>query len=808
MLPDELRWMTFAMRYLAAFLFACPAFAGEFSPALKPFLETHCYDCHGDGSSKGGLDFDELDTDLSDPAIFAKWEHVFDRVDHGEMPPEKVTDRPDQKELAEFKKTLAPSLTKAHAEQKGTVLRRLNRIEYQNTLNDLFGTTLNLTELLPEDGRAGEFDTVGEALGISVEQMRRYLEASGQVIDASKATTVEKPELKQITSRYDDDKGAKQFIGKTWGQLDDGAIVLYRQIGYPSGMLRSSGVRDAGGRYRIKVTGYAHQSEKPVTFSIGGVSYARGSTPFTIGYHELPPGKPTTITLEAVIPDNYMIQLEPWGLPADFKYWNKGRAEDYPGPGMAILKVELEGPLQDQWPSSGHRLLFDGLSRSEIQPGNPKDKTRSWYKPKFQIENDPAEVVPALRRLATTAFRRPVNDTELEPYEQLFSEQLKDGATFEDALRTSAIAIFSSPDFLFLREKKGLLDDHALAGRLSYFLTRSTPDRELLDLAAKKQISKNIPAQLERLIKGERFDRFVNDFTNAWLDLRDIEATTPDKVLFPEFDSFLQDSMVEETRAYFRHLIEADLPVSHIVKSDFSFLNNRLAEHYGLPPVKGPEIRKVTLPSDSPRGGILTHGSILKVSSNGTNTSPVVRGVWVMERILGQHPSPPPPGIPGVEPDIRGATTLRELLDKHRDSISCNSCHKKIDPPGFALEAFDPVGGFRDRFRSLGQGEKIKLEVKGRPIRYRLGPEVDATGKLADGRPFKNIHEFRDLLATDQDLLARAFATKILTFATGREMGFSDRPEIDKIVAASRDQDHRIRNLIHLCVQSPIFLRK
>jgi len=790
------------------FQLSAPLPAAEFSSTLKPFLEVHCYDCHGDGLSKGGLDFDKLPSDLSDPATFAKWEHVFDRVEQGEMPPKKVTARPDERELVEFKKALSPSLTKAHAARKGTVLRRLNRIEYQNTLNDLFGTELSLTDLLPQDGRAGEFDTVGEALGVSVEQMRRYLQASGQIIDASKASTVEQPDTQLITSRYDDDKGSKQFIGKIWGKLDDGAVVLYRQIGYPTGMLRSSGIGDAGGRYRIKITGYAHQSDEPVTLSIGGVSYSRGSTPLTFAYRQLPPGKSTTITLEAVLPDNYMIRLEPWGLPFDFKYWNKGRAVDYSGPGIAIQKVELEGPLQNPWPSLGHHLLFDSLTRTEIQPGNPKDKTRPWYKPKFQIENDPGEIFPTLRRIATTAFRRPVEDLDLEPYHQLFTQQLSETDSFEDALRTTTIALFSSPDFLYLREKKGSLDEHALASRLSYFLARSTPDKELLTLAKNHDLKNVLPAQLERLIKDERFDRFITDFTDSWLDLRDIEATTPDKALFPEFDSFLKDSMVDETRAYFRHLIEANLPVSHLVKSDFAFLNNRLAEHYDLPPVEGPAIRKVALPDDSPRGGILTQGSILKVSANGTNTSPVVRGVWVMERILGQTPTPPPPGIAGVEPDIRGTTTLRELLAKHRDSTSCNSCHSKIDPPGFALESFNPVGGFRKRFRSLGQGERIKLEIKGRNVRYRLGLEVDATGKLADGRTFRDIHQFREILALNEDLLAKALVTKILTFATGREMGFSDRPEIKKIVAASRPKHYRVRDLIHLCVQSPIFLRK
>jgi hypothetical protein len=279
-------------------------------------------------------------------------------------------------------------------------------------------------------------------------------------------------------------------------------------------------------------------------------------------------------------------------------------------------------------------------------------------------------------------------------------------------------------------------------------------------------------------------------------------------MLFPEFEPFLQYSIVEETRAFFRELLNANLPVRNVVKSDFAMLNNRLAEHYEIEGVVGPEIRRVALPADSPRGGILSQASILKVSANGTNTSPVSRGVWVMERILGQVPPPPPVGVAGVEPDTRGAQTLRELLEKHRNLDTCRKCHQIIDPPGFALESFDPVGGWRDRFRGTGDGERVSLEVRGNKVRYQLGREVDASGTLPDGREFSGFQEFRDLLAEQDDLLAQAFATKLLTFATGREMGFSDRVEIERIVSESAAHGHGVRDLIHLVVGSEIFQSK
>jgi hypothetical protein len=382
-----------------------------------------------------------------------------------------------------------------------------------------------------------------------------------------------------------------------------------------------------------------------------------------------------------------------------------------------------------------------------------------------------------------------------------------------------------SPDFLYFQERPLVgatlkaeradgshrLDDYSLAARLSYFLTRTTPDEQLLAAAAKGRLAGDQRALLEhvdRLLGDPRWERFVVDFTDAWLNLRDIEFTNPDSALYPEFDSYLQWSMLGETRSFFRQLITANLGVRNLVKSDFAMLNERLAEHYGIAGVRGPEIRPVSLPGGSLRGGLLSQASILKVSANGTSTSPVTRGVWVMERLLGQTPPPPPPGVPGVEPDIRGATTLRELLDKHRTLDTCRGCHQKIDPPGFALESFDPIGGWRERFRVLGQGEPVAALVRGQKVRYKLGPPVDASGEFENGKAFAGYAEFRELLLVDEPRLARALAIKLLTFATGREMGFSDRQEIDRIVQAAAGSGYGVRDLVRLITTSDIFLSK
>ena len=316
--------------------------------------------------------------------------------------------------------------------------------------------------------------------------------------------------------------------------------------------------------------------------------------------------------------------------------------------------------------------------------------------------------------------------------------------------------------------------------------------------------------ETERLLKHERFDRFLTDFTESWLDLRDMDFTTPDKKLFPEFDRPLQLFMVEETEEFLRELIDSNLPTTNLVKSDFAMLNERLAEHYEVPGVRGVEIHKVKLPAGTPRGGFLSQGSVLKVTANGTTTSPVLRGVWVMERILGITPTPPPPGIPGVEPDIRGAESLRELLAKHRSMESCRGCHAKFDPLGFALESFNPIGGYREHYRSLGNSEHPKVDrlAKGRGVQYRQGPKVDASGNFEDGVKFAGFTAFQSHLARQPEDLTRALAKKLLTFATGRELGFSDRAEVERIVKESARNGYRVRDLIHLVVGSSIFRSK
>lgn len=790
-------------------LLASPSL-GDLQQTQK-FMQQFCIDCHSAEAPEAGLDLSALGGDLQNPAVIEKWVRIFDRVRAGEMPP---ADReiPTQDERNTYLKQLEVPLIAAHEAEKGTVLRRLNAVEYQNTINDIFGTNLKLAEMLPPDGRSHEFENVGSSLSMSMIQLRQYIEVMNLVLDTAIATTVEAPEPTHIKTNYDETSEGEKFIGDKWFRAKDGAIVFFQDFGYPTGMLRTAGTRKAGW-YQIRIHGYAYQSEAPVTFSVGATTFQRGLERPTFGYYQFPPGKPTTVELTAWIEDRYMLEITPYGIYDErYEIKNKGVA-NYTGPGLAISSVELIGPIVEEFPSRGHHLLFDGIARKEIEPHNPRDKQKSWYQPRFEIDSDNPQsgAEKVLTRVATKAFRRPVKSGDIAPYTKLFNAELEKGSDFEEALRTAVTAIFCSPDFLYFKESKSQLDDYAIANRLSYFLNRTLPDRTLFAAAERNVLTQNPNAlsnETERLLNSEHFERFVTDFTDAWLNLREIEFTTPDRNLFPEYDSFLLMSMLEESRAYFAEQINNNLPIETVVKSDFAMLNSRLADLYEIEGVQGPELRKVTLGDQQIRGPYLTQASVLKVSSNGTNTSPVVRGVWVLERIMGQHAPPPPPGIPGVEPDIRGATTLRELLNKHRDSDTCRACHQMIDPPGFALENFNPIGAWRANFRSLGQGEKVSEIVHGRKVLFRIGPEVDATGEMRDGRKFSGIQDFQNLLAEEEEILTKSFVTKLLTFATGREMGFSDRHEIDGIVQTAIKANHGMRDLVHSVVQSDIFRHK
>jgi hypothetical protein len=378
------------------------------------------------------------------------------------------------------------------------------------------------------------------------------------------------------------------------------------------------------------------------------------------------------------------------------------------------------------------------------------------------------------------------------------------GGSFTEALRAGYRGVLCAPRFLYLVERPGRLDDHAVAARLSYFLAGGPPDAELAALADSGRLREpaSLRRQADRLLgigagtAGRAATRrFVEDLAAEWLDLDQIDFTVPDRKLFRDFDPVVQHSMLAETHAFLEEMLRDDRPVSWLVSADVGHLNSRLARFYGIPDVAGDEIRRTALPSGTPRGGVLTQGAVLKVTANGNTTSPVVRGAWVAERLLGIPIHPPPSGVPAIEPDIRGATTMREQLAQHRSDSSCASCHRAFDPIGFALESFDPAGKWRTHYPSV---------VDGKPV---PGLAVDASGMLEDGRRFANVAEFKALAARDTARIARGVAGQLLVYGTGATLSYADRQAVAEIAAAA-GAGHGLRSLVQAVVTHPVFLSK
>ncbi len=594
------------------------------------------------------------------------------------------------------------------------------------------------------------------------------------------------------------------------------------------------------GRYRVRTSLWAFQWDKGKVLPARGTEAARlsvvqltgdgrgGQHPsYVLGYYDAPSLVSKEHELVTWLNHNEIIGFNVASLAPVANYSRKGRAMAFTGPGIACDWLDIEGPLHEVWPPVAHRVLFGDLPLMEFDAkANPgvtppaRKKVRQIGAGKNRPDPDAGlwtvrseqPLVDADKLLASflpKAFRRPVEASVRKDYVAKVEERLKAGDCFETAMRWAYRAALCSPDFLYQVEPVVKLDDFALAGRLSYFLWNSTPDARLNELAAAGKLRdvKTLRAEIERLLKDKKSDRFVEDFLGQWLKLRAIAANDPDKKLYPEFSPYLQDAMVAETRAYFRELLEKNLDARHLVKSDFVMVNEKLAKHYGIAGVTGAQIRRVPLPADCPRGGFLTQGAILKITANGTTTSPVPRGAFVMDRLFGQPPDPPPPNTAAVEPDVRGATTIRELLDKHRDNASCAACHAKMDPPGFALESFDVIGGYRTRYRSIGEGEPAPRggidPFIG--IKFTLGPNVDASGVLPDERKFADIREFQTLAAANSELLLKNLAQQLAIYATGRDLAFSDRDQIAALIASAQKQGGGVRTLIHELTQSQLF---
>ena len=749
---------------------------------VAAFLDQHCVECHDADVKKGGLDLTSLTFDRLDSSTLKSWQHIFERVRNGEMPPNKQP-QPEKNEKDLFLAALKEPLLKtdqADIAANGRVRsRRLTRVEYEHTLHDLLGIDIPLKTLLPEDRASHGFETVADGQQLSHHQLARYLD----VADLALSDAFDRAEKGDAT--YAKHHTPEMLIKNRGGNYRGPDLKNGESITWPIGLQffgRTPTWAPAGGWYRITLRGVRgiNPTADGAVWGTLRSGHCESNAPllYMIGLVEAT-ATPRDMTFEAWIEKNHRLELRP----------NDGTRKNAPT-GAKGGNVSFKDRNLEKQGFSG--IAHRGIDIERIYPIANDIGVRKKLFGGDGLEALKAENIDKLvSRFATRAFRRPVTEAQSAPYREIAAKSVQEGDSVLEALHAAYRAILCSPRFLTFIESPGPLDDHAIASRLSFALWCSMPDQELLELADQKKLHEpqTLAEQVERLLSHAKAKRFIASFTDQWLRLNQIDFTTPDTRLFRDFDPVVQESMLQETRTYCTELLRRDLSITHLVDSDFAFLNGRLARHYkaDLALHSGAGLQKVMLKPEAKRGGLMTQGAILKVTADGTSTSPVVRGVFVNERILGNHIPPPPPGIPAIEPDIRGATSIRNQLEKHRHNESCASCHQTIDPPGFALENYDPVGLWRK-----GYGKDSK------------GAKIDPSGVTPEGATFTDLATWQQIYTQQPQRLARGFATHFLTYATGAPPRFSDEAALDEIAKKTTN----LRSIMREVVLSDIFRTK
>jgi hypothetical protein len=759
------------------------------SKSVHDFIDLNCFDCHNEVDKEGGLDLENAKFDPNDLGSMNQWTLIFDRVKDGEMPPEEDMQPPaDEKSdfIAALGETLHEVSTKQQQEVGRVRSRRLNRAEYEKTVQDLLGVDIPLSGLIPEDATQEGFNNVADAQQMSYHLLQTYLAAADAGLDEAFNRALAPAEAFNVQL---DGTDIASFPSRNRGPWlwNDQAVSVSNSGNY-QGRMEETTVPESGW-YRIRVS--AHAIDPPEGRGVwtavrSGFCYAKAPLMFWVGSFQANL-EPEVYEFTAWILEGHRLEIRPFDYTLKRVGAGSINEETFTDPTVSKVAmdwIEMERIYKGPTPKDLRRQLFGNLQVEDQQliSSNPK-----------------SDLARLMERFAIKAFRRPVSENELAPYLALAFETLDEGLPLKEAIYSGYRALLCSPRFLYFNEPVGKLDDYSIASRLSYFLWGTFPDNKLLGLAKQKKLSKPsiLKQQVNRMLDDPRSEVFIKEFTDQWLNLKDIDFTTPDSKLYPEFDLILQEAMVGETHAFLREMIRDDLSVTNVIDSDFTMLNERLAHHYGIKGVSGTDIRKVTLKPEHRRGGIITHASVHKVTANGTTTSPVVRGVWMMEKIMGQKPLPPPANVPAIEPDIRGAQSIREQLDKHRNTPDCAACHVKIDPPGFALENYDVIGGWRQNYRAI--------QEKGR---WQSGPEVDPSFVMPDGTPFNSMEEFKAILLNQPEKIAHNLVEKCIIYSTGASIEFADREVMEDIIHQISDESYGFRSLIHAVVQSPIFLNK
>ena len=822
------------------------------APDVPIFVEKYCIECHDDLTTKGDRDFYPFLDEPNSPEQHLTLEEIMDQLNLGEMPPQKKgvpqpTDDERRKIVNEVRRYLIAAEESTQAPD--TVLRRLTRYEYKNSIRDILGIDPDIkdaTALFPEDQKLHGFATVGEAQVISNHQLGLYLEAARNYLDQALVFDQERPETQTLHIK------PNEFTESTTGSTAvayralalDGSYVdiahgepADRRPNAPSSFSRN-GMPQAG-VYRVKVTaegvgrldhGYDPKilgvdTRQPIKLGVWFGSnrnalektttrgrnlveiftlkdnqaetfetefwMPKGAVPFFNWINGSGAAKgPLTRIVRAYHPEADQIskteadQMREGGKAitdeevAQHNASLKTVASVYRGPRLRLRDIVIEGPIVESWPPANHTALV-----------GPTTNGRE------------VDIPTVMARFAEKAYRRPVEQSEIAHHIGFVYQSIAEGDSYADAIKSGFSSLLTSPRFLYLdeggaEEERGF-GAYPLANRLSYFLWSTMPDDELLQAAAGKNLVsyQDVLTQAQRMIDDPRSKAFARHFTDGWLRLDKLGTMPPGPKQFPTYlKRRLEDAMRTETQMLVHHILRENRPITDFLDADYTFLNDNLAEHYGIPNIEGETFRRVSLPANSRRRGLTGHGSVLTASANGVETSPVVRGVWLLESILGTPPSPPPPDVPAIEPDTRGVSTIREQLAKHRDVAACADCHSKIDPWGFALESFGPIGGWREKYPQNGV--------------LNRGPKIDPSGTLPSGEEIENAADLRAALLERKDLVLRNLVRQLLTYGTGREPRLQDGEDIDQIVDVAKRRGYGMRDIVTLVATSKAFRRR
>ncbi len=806
--PHRLSFPVFSAVMLLCQTHAQVANPSDFVEDVKPFLAQHCESCHGGAKQKGDLRVDTLERDFADSRVAGRWAEIMDRINSGEMPPKKEL-RPKPEAVARVAEWIAAQTTEAEAARQAAsgelvAFRRLSREEYRNTIRDLLGVTYDANDPtgLPDDPDWQGFERIGAVLTLSPTHVEKYLAAAEAALNEALALGPQ-PESKitrwtAAKMRVRDDLAAELAARRLLDQVRADIVPN-------NGALDAHDLTVAAtGEYavRVQLSGLRPENGRPARLRLYATDLNRTILEQDV---EAPEDRPVTLEIRTHLPaGTHLIRIvnavpgpnpeERASRPLNTKPFFQVKArqpwqikltdEEFKPiwPTILLDWVEWEGPIQNAWPPPAHQRLFFG--------GDAATKDRTYAR-------------EILSRFATRAYRRPVQPSELERLVKVFEKARELGDTFESAVKTGLLAVLCSNRFLYLVEGSAVspspgLTDWELASRLSYFLWGTMPDDRLLELAHEGSLHRRdvLQAEVRRMMRDPKVLAFADSFPRQWLQLRRVGMFVPDKKLYPEYDEFLEKSMVAETTGFFREVLEHNLSVSEFLESDWSMLNEILAGHYGIAGVSGESLRRVSLKPGDHRGGLLTQASVLSLTSDGTRHRPVHRGKWVLESIFGNPPPPPPPNAGTLKPTPPNEpkTSLRAKIEAHRDDANCASCHRKIDPLGLAFDQYDAIGRWRTE-------ETVRDGVG-------ANPKLDASGVLADGRPFADAAELKSLMVADLDKFAVAFTSKLTTFALRRGMTLDDRKEIAAIAARNKPVNYPLAALIESLVLSELFQKR